>query len=204
MGRRRLEPGELGEISYETVSRADGRSAIKARSRYRDAGGVTKRLSAEGKTKAAAKASLKLKHKDLMNRGTASGDLAPTVAQVVEKYMGSLRMQDLTHEVHGARHVTQGTMRQYVRSAAIATEVLGDVRLSDLTVLHAQNKLEALVDPITLEGATAANQAKNLLLRAIDDAQRLGLIVGNPLHAVKLPAKGRGPVKPPTAKDLEA
>lgn len=40
MGRRRLDPGELGEISYKTVTRADGRSMIKARSRCRDSGAL--------------------------------------------------------------------------------------------------------------------------------------------------------------------
>lgn len=172
MGRRRLEPGELGEISYESVSRADGRSFIKARSRYRDAGGVTKRLSAEGKTKAAAKNSLKLKHKELLSSGSALGVAAPTVAQAVETYMASLQLQDLDRKTRGAGYIAQGTMRQYERSAALATQVLGDVRLVDLTVLHAQRQLEGLVDPVTLKGAAAAKQAKNLLLRAIAEIRR--------------------------------
>lgn len=77
MARRRLEPGELGEISYETVTRADGRTMVKARSRYRYAVGVTKRLNAEGKTKAAAKNCLKIKHKDLLNSGVTLGAFAP-------------------------------------------------------------------------------------------------------------------------------
>lgn len=204
MGRRRLEPGELGEIAYETVTRADGRTLIKARSRYRDAGGVTKRLSAEGKSKAAAKTSLKLKHKDLMSNGAALGVVAPTVADAVETYMSGLQVQDLEHKVRGARHVTQGTLRQYQRSAVIAIKVLGDVRLGDLTVQHAQSRLEALVDPVTLKGAAAAKQAKNLLLRAIADAQRLGQITGNPIQAVQLPTKGRRPVQAPTSAALEA
>lgn len=204
MGRRRLEPGELGEISYKTVTRADGRSMIKARSRYRDSGGVTKRLSAEGKTRAAAKNSLKLKHKDLLNSGAALGAEAPTVAQAVENYLSTLQIQDLEHKVRGARYVTQGTMRQYNRSAAIATKVLGDVRLGDLTVQYAQRQLEALVDPVTLEGAAAAKQAKNLLMRAIADAQRVGHIAGNPIQAVQLPTKGRAPVNAPTSDDLTA
>lgn len=204
MARRRLEPGELGEISYETATRADGRTMVKARSRYRDAGGVTKRLSAEGKTKAAAKNSLKIKHKDLLSNGSALGAGAPTVAQAVETYMGGLQLQDLESKARGARHVTQGTLRQYQRSAVIAIKVLGDVRLGDLTVQHAQRQLEALVDPVTLEGAAAAKQARNLLARAIDDAQRLGQITGNPIQAVKLPTKGRRAVQAPTSSDLAA
>lgn len=167
-------------------------------------GGVTKRLSAEGRTKSAAKNSLKLKHKDLMNSWDALGSSVPTVAQAVENYMSTLQIQGLEHKVSGARYVTQGTMRQYNRSAVIAIKVLGDVRLGDLTVQYAQRQLEALVDPVTLEGAAEAKQAKNLLLRAIADAQRLGHIVGNPIQAVQLPTRGRAPVKAPTSEDLAA
>lgn len=182
MARRRLEPGELGEISYETVTRADGRTMVKARSRYRDAGGVTKRLSAEGTPKAAAKNSLKIKHKDLLSSGVALGAVALTVAHVVETYMAGLQLQDLDNKARGARHATQGTLRQYQRLAVITVQVLGNVCLGDLTVQHAQ-QLEALVDPVSLKGAAAAKQARNLLARAIDDAQRLGQITGNPIQA---------------------
>src|SRR5690606_12158263 len=126
------------------------------------------------------------------------------VAHAVETYMAGLQLQDLESKARGARHVTQGTLRQYQRSAVIAVQVLGDVRLGDLTVQHAQRQLEALVDPVTLEGAAAAKQARNLLARAIDDAQRLGQITGNPIQAVKLPTKGRRAVQAPTSSDLAA
>lgn len=202
MGRRRLEMGELGEIAVEEVSRKDGSTCFIAKSRYRDAGGVTVRLSAQGKTRAAARSSLKAKHGELMKRGVASGTAAPTVSDALAEHLAGFRVQDSQMRIEGANRISAGTMHSYKISADHAERLLGSVRLADLTVMHAQKQLRSMIDSRTLAGASAARNTKKLLQAAIADAQRLGWINGNPILAVKLPAPARKSPKAPTTIEL--
>lgn len=186
MARPQLVAGELGNITFHGKELSAGKG-YQARAYYRDAGGALRKLSASGKTKTAAKALLIKRHEEMIASGAASGERTPTVADAVNLYISTRQVQAPGTKVAGPDWVTSATMRQYKNSARIAIEILGEVKLHELTVMHAQTQLSSLINSETLKGATAAKQARGILLRSIDHARQLGLThADNVVRSTKL------------------
>jgi len=190
MARPRLEIGALGEISAR-LKETNGKKFWVAESAMRLDGGVKKRLSARGSTKAAALAALHKKAEKLRNDDTPLKSTAPTVRDALKYYLDTLAVVDPNDpDIRDANAVRQQTFRQYVNDATNLNVVMGDLELQQLTVPLVQKRLESLMDRATGEGATRARQAKGTLNRALAEAVRMGELATNPVLSVKLPRKG--------------
>jgi len=176
MGRPPTALGTFGRISYERTSAG----SYLARARYRDYDGKSRRVSAAGRTRAAAEAALKQKLRDRrtpvgsdLNDWSKLSDLADL--WLTEKQeSGSISVQTKGIYAH--------TLEKHVRPA------LGELRLREVTTGTVDRHLKALAKN---SGTGTATSARAVLSGIFGLAVRLDAIEVNPVRSAGRISKPR-------------
>jgi integrase len=167
MGRPPTALGTYGAVSYESTSA--GRPT--ARVRYRDYDGKVRRVSATGKTKAAALAALKTKLRD---RQTPAG------ADLSEKTRVSELSRLFIKEKTDDGSVRPSTIRQYEHAAdAHVVPALGELRLMELRPPVVDLFLRTVAKN---QGHASAKVARSVLSGMCGYAVRAGALPANPVR----------------------
>ncbi|GAB3622537.1 site-specific integrase [Mariniluteicoccus endophyticus] len=184
MARPRLPIGSWGEIWTEPTS--SGR--VRARARFRDLDGVTRRVAKTGRSKAAAKAALV---EEMQRRARPGGLTTDLTADSLVGDAITLWLADADLAVQSRRRY-QTTIDRHL------TPALQEVTLREVTVARVDGLLRTLGRKV---GPGAAQNARAVLSNALGLAVRHGAIPTNPV-------KDAGPVaraktKGPRALTLE-
>jgi integrase len=187
-GRPKLEIGTYGEISTHAVREG----LIAAECRYRDADGVTRRISASGDTAAKAKAALRRKIKE---RNTASSQpisSGSAFARLIDGWLEALP-QRITRT---GRPLAPATLEAYTDIAEkILKPEVGSLTLRELTTQR--------VDTYLAGRATQQHQVRVVLNQVCSLGVRWGLMQFNPVRETEAPRKPQSDKRTLTPADVQ-
>ncbi|GAB4087068.1 site-specific integrase [Myceligenerans cantabricum] len=175
--KRRLEPGERGEVSYEETP-----SGWRARQAYRDLNGVKRKGTGVGKTKEAARRTAK---RNIDAAMAADGTLkkGATLEEAVREWLEAYRV--LVNE--GSRAPT--TLDQYERYARVEVyKTIGRVRIADLTA----GRVDRFIDELRRrKGFATAKAVRAILNGTCGMLVRRDVLRANPVRDVARLEAGR-------------
>lgn len=166
-GRAPLQIGTSGQVSY---SGPKGR--VTALVRFRDFDGVTRRVSAQGTSKAAADAALKEKLKARTHLGGLELTRDSTIKELSERWLPTLTQSQ----------ATQDSYRQKVERYIIPG--MGAWRLWEATT----GRCEAFLTTLQKSAPAMASQSRVVLSLMMGLAVRYDIIDQNPVREVMMPA----------------
>jgi integrase len=180
-GRAPLPIGTSGQVSY---SGPKGR--ITALTRFRDFDGVTRRVSAQGTSKAAADAALKEKLKARTHLGGLELTRDSTIKELSERWLPTLTQSQST----------QDSYRQKVERYIIPG--MGAWRLWEATT----GRCEAFLTTLQASAPSMASQSRVVLSLMLGLAVRYDIIDTNPVREVLMPAGEKKHVSALTVEDV--
>lgn len=179
-GRPKLAPGTWGSINVLQLENG----LYRASARFAESPLKTRRVSATGKTRAAAERELKLRLSTEAEKGSTTGQLNrySTVAQAVNYWL-----EDLSFSTR--KKSTINSYRQTAETLIIPS--IGRVQLHELNPVICDRWLK---EHLSIS-RSRAKRARNVLSQSITNAVTLGALLSNPLRSLgALPA---APVPPP-------
>lgn len=198
-GRPPLSLGTHGTI--KVVESAAG--TFQATCRYRDMDGVTRRVTATGRTKRAANDALGAKiavrnrgHDDDLTTASRIQDLAKVWLAQHEASPGALEQYAGTIE----RHITPKIGSLRVREL---TPGRADKFLQLVGTKHAGTHTKANGEPVLIGGPSAAVTARAVLTQMMSMAVRYELCDVNPVREARTPKTSRKPVRALTPEMLQ-
>lgn len=156
-----MRPGTWGAIRFEP--RPGGR--IRARAKFRELTGEYHQLGATGDTEAEAERLLRARGVVGQRDGIV---LRPesSLQELARWWLAGLRLRD---------QVTKNTLKNYARDSRHVTELIGGLRLHELSV----PLLEQVLMDLAVDSPALANRVRGVLSRMLDDAVRAGVVAVN-------------------------
>ena len=157
--------------TYGSISTAPYGTGYRARTRYRDYDGVTRRVERHGRTKGAAERALQIAMRDRMHVG-AEAEITPDtkIAGLAETWFAEVSTQDRS----------PGTLRAYRdRLDRQIIPALGNLRVRELTTGVVDRHLRAIRD---MHGASLAKLCRTVLSGMAGLATRHDALEHNPVR----------------------
>lgn len=187
MSRRRLQPGEAGEIYYE--SRPNGWLAVQY---VRDKSGRRRKTHGGGKTKAEARRRLKINRETALKAGGGGFRSTSRFEDAVDEWLRGVALQ----VERGSRSPT--TYDQYERNARVHVKpALGHVHLAELTTGRLDEFLHDVHERV---GYSTAKIARTVLSGTCSMLTRRDALRANPVRDVG--RLERGTKAPPRALSI--
>jgi integrase len=181
-GRAPLPIGTSGQVSF-----SGPKGTITALSRFRDFDGVTRRVSAQGTSKAAADAALKEKLKARTHLGGLELTRDSTIKELSERWLPTLTQSQ----------ATQDSYRQKVERYIIPG--MGAWRLWEATT----GRCEAFLRSLQATAPAMAMQSRVVLSLMMGLAVRYDIIETNPVREVMMPAGEKKHVSALTVEEVQ-
>ncbi|HCF98948.1 MAG TPA: site-specific integrase [Chloroflexi bacterium] len=181
-GRAPLPIGTSGQVSY-----SGPKGKITALTRFRDFDGVTRRVSAQGTSKAAADAALKEKLKARTHLGGLELTRDSTIKELSERWLPTLTQSQ----------ATQDSYRQKVERYIIPG--MGAWRLWEATT----GRCEAFLTTLQASAPAMASQSRVVLSLMLGLAVRYDIIDTNPVREVMMHAKAKKHVSALTVEEVQ-
>lgn len=180
-GRAPLPIGTSGQVSY-----TGPKGRITALTRFRDFDGVTRRVSAQGTSRAAADAALKEKLKARTHLGGLELTRDSTIKELSERWLPTLTQSQATKDSY------QQKVDRYILPA------MGAWRLWEATT----GRCEAFLTTLQAKAPAMAAQSRVVLSLMLGLAVRYDIIDTNPVREVMMPAREKKNVSALTVDEV--
>lgn len=180
-GRAPLPIGTSGQVSY-----SGPKGKITALTRFRDFDGVTRRVSAQGSSKASADAALKEKLKARTHLGGLELTRDSTIKELSERWLPTLTQSQSTRDSY------QQKVERYIIPG------MGAWRLWEATT----GRCEAFLRTLQQSAPSMASQSRVVLSLMMGLAVRYDIIEQNPVREVMMAAGEKKNVSALTPEDL--
>lgn len=194
-----MDIGMHGDITVATLKSG----TYQALCRYRDLDGVTRRVTASGRTKTAARQALTAKLKERSRGSTADLTRDSRLTDLARAWLQSHDAGESSRELYESsveRHLIPKLGGLRIREV---TTPRADDFLARVAEPHPGGKKKSNGEPVMVGGPTAAKTARVVLTQVMNLAVRYGLVDVNPVREARTPKQAPKKVRALTADELQ-